>query len=116
MRIANIVFKLDYAEIPASGGATMSQGDHSCAFFSDVVEAWQFCADVIAAAERRDFKYSIVSGEIVDAQSKHCADAIPDAAVVSLRDLALDEAPISITKVICRVRQLVEETIAGGSA
>jgi two-component SAPR family response regulator len=116
MRIANIVFKLDYAEIPASGGATMSQGDHSCAFFNDVVEAWQFCADVIAAAERRDFKYSIVCGEIVDAQSKRCADAIPDAAVVSLGDLALDEAPISITKVICRVRQLVEATIAGGSA
>jgi len=94
----------------------MSQGDHSCALFDDVIDAWQFCADAIAAAKRSGFKYLIVSGEIVNAQSKHCANAIPDAAVVSLGDLALDKAPVLIAQVIRRVRQLVEATIAGGSA
>jgi two-component SAPR family response regulator len=110
-----IIQKID-AENPASGGANMSHNDHSCVFFDDIIEAWQLCADSIVAAERAGFKYLIVSGEIVDAQSRHCTRAISDASIVTLRHLGLDGAPVSIAEVICRVSQLIEETIAGGFA
>src|SRR3974390_2383044 len=94
----------------------MCQDNHSCAFFNDVFAAWQLCADAIAEAERSGLKYLIVSGEIVNAQPTHCASRIPDAAVVSLSNLALDEPPVSIALIIRRIRQLVQATIAGGSA
>ena len=94
----------------------MSHNDHSCVFFDDIIEVWQLCADSIMAAERSGFKYLIVSGEIVDAQSRQCTGAIPDASIVTLGDLALDETPVSIANVIRRVRQLNEATIAGGFA
>ena len=89
---------------------------HTCVFFDDIFEVWGLCVDSIAAAERSGFKYLIVSGEIVDAQSRNRARAIPDGTIVSISDLGLDEAPVSIANTIRRIRQRTDATIASGFA
>lgn len=93
----------------------MCLDDHSCVFLDDAAQQWRICDESIAAVQREGFASILIS-------EKWAASGYPpeaanlSAVLASASSFHMMDEPISITRIIEKIRQQAEEATVAGFA
>jgi two-component SAPR family response regulator len=94
----------------------MCLDDHSCVFFEDGAELWPMCADSVAAAERAEFKWLVISERRAVGGYSLDTATLPAGSISTASAFGMSETPFSINRVIGKIRERCEAAVAEGFA